>query len=181
MSTKPATMMTTPTLRLVVAEDLRREVDGKVTAVGLFADNIVVVQMPFDASPPTKESPILLKSLGFMFNISGLPAKKSGAKATVRIEIANDGQRQPFMAQQEMSWPDVGDSINILGVMSPCPISTFGDRKFFVSFGDIYLEANYEVRKKLLPAPATIDAKLPAVRPRTAGVVAKRRRVHAAD
>lgn len=173
MSTEHKSTTKGPILRLIVAEDLRREVDGKVTAVGLFPDNTVIAHLPKDVPEPTDDSPIMLKSLGFLFNISKLPARKPGTKVTVKIDILAAGQRKLFMAPRELNWPNTGDSMNIMGVMNPCPVGSFGERTFFVTFGKNELSADYEIRRKYVDAPSVGEASSPVLKRRP--LPAKRR------
>lgn len=65
-------------VRLLVADDIRQEVGGKLTLVGLFADSVVVLgQLPPEAfDDEGKPLPLAIDSLAFLLNVSGLTGKQ---------------------------------------------------------------------------------------------------------
>lgn len=151
MPTKPNKKAATakPQVRFYIAEDLRQEVNGKVSAMGLYTDNVVVLPLPEDIPEPTESQPIMIKSLGFLFNFSKLTQA-----ATISIDIETNGKRKPFMQPQEYPVPGPGQSINMVGVMQPCVVTSFGERTLIVTVGESVHTFNFEIRRAPL---STID------------------------
>ena len=138
--------------KLILAEDLRNEIGGKVTAVGLYADNVVVLQLPAEVPEPTEHEPLLVKSLGFLLCLQG-PAGKYAASA----ELESDGARRPFMQSQTIILAP-GKSVNMVGVLAPCGVASFGLKQVIVKLGDAILAASFEIRRELgvaRPPPTT--------------------------
>jgi hypothetical protein len=55
-----------------IADDIREELSGKLTLVGLYADDIIVVEMPSNEPDPTPEEPIHLSGLAILCVLLGL-------------------------------------------------------------------------------------------------------------
>jgi hypothetical protein len=132
-----------------MAEDLRHEVNGKITAVGLYPDNVVILRLPDEVPDPTESKPIHIKSLGLAFNISKLTQA-----ATISIDIEVNGKRKPLFPPNEHPWPGPGRSINILGILEPCVIESFGERKLIVTVGESEQTFEYEIRRESI---STVD------------------------
>lgn len=142
-----------PVVHFYMAEDLRQEVGGKISAVGMFPDHVVLLQLP-DAFPdPTEETPLFIKSIWFLFNVSVV--SKSIAIG-VDIEVA--GKRTPFLPVQEFPPVEAGRSMNLIGVMEPAKVATFGERKLYVTVGATEHIFHYEVRRASLPPTVGIPA-----------------------
>jgi hypothetical protein len=150
----------TPQVRFFVAEDLREEVGGKISAIGLYPDNVIIVSMPPDSPEPSAEKPAAIRSLSFLFNISGLVSSSK-----VSIEIQGDGRRQPFMKPQELHPPQQGiSSFNLIGISSPFLLASFGTKKFIVSVGDTAHTFEVEIRKMAAP-PITVQPRVASGKP----------------
>ncbi|WP_332776683.1 hypothetical protein [Polaromonas sp.] len=144
MPTKPHKKVATakPQVRFYIAEDLRQELNGKVSAIGLYTDNVVVLPLPENIPEPTESTPILIKSLGFLFNFSNLTHA-----TTISIDIKADEKRKPFMQSHEFAMPGTGQSINMVGVMQPCVVTFFGERTLIVTVGESVHTFNFEIRR----------------------------------
>lgn len=129
-----------------LAEDLRQEANGKVSAIGLYTDHVVVVGMPESAPEPTEKDPILLRSLGFLFNISGFTKPTS-----IGISRSSKAGLRPLVMPKEYPAPGEGRSINLLALLEPCAISELGKKKMVVSVGESNYEFEYEIRRGPLP------------------------------
>lgn len=160
-SKKPAPM--TPAVRLYMAEDLRQEVNGKTMVIGLYPDNVVVLRLPHNAPNPTKTKPLHIHSLGFLFNISRL-----SGDTTISVDSESSGKRKPFVVSRTHPYPGTGRSINLVGVMTPCPITHFGERKLIVTVGQVEYTFDYEIRRELIPSviePSLVNAEAPKALP----------------
>lgn len=140
-----------PNVRFFLAEDFRQEVGGKVSAIGLYADNVVVLQLPPDLAEPTAETPIVIRSLAFLFNVSAL---REPSVASVDLHV--NGDRQAFMVPRELPATEPGNSVNLLGVMAPCTVATFGKRTVIVDIAGT--EHTFEFEFRRVPSPASKGA-----------------------
>lgn len=148
MPTKPKekVLPLKPQVRFYVSEDIRQEVNGKVSAIGLYPDNVILLQLPDDVPDPTESQPILIQALGFLFNVS-----KLSQATTISIDIKTNGKRKPFAQPKEYPSPGPGRSINILGLMQPVLIASFGEKTLYVKVGESVYTFNYEIRRASLP------------------------------
>ena len=136
-----------PVVHFYLAEDLRQELDGKVSAIGLYPDKVVVLPLPDDIPEPTESAPLLVRSLAFLFSIS-----KLSETATISIDIQSGGTRKPFVAPQEHPAVDLGRSINILCVMQPCVITSFGEKTLILKVKELEYTFNFEIRRATAPS-----------------------------
>jgi hypothetical protein len=133
---------TAPIVQFYLAEDLRQEVTGKVSAIGLYPDRAVVLNFPENIPDPTLEHPMAVHSLGFMFNISNL-----NEPVEVSIEMAGDSETKPFLAPSIYGPIEPGMSLNLLSVMQPCLITSFGTKVVVIKVGDLDYSFQFEVRR----------------------------------
>lgn len=129
-------------IRVYLAEDIREEANGKVSLVGLYPDNVVVLPLPDDHPGPTAEAPIQIRSLGILVNIGGL-----GSAATVAIELEGGGGRTPFFTKAKVPFSDPKRSVNLGATLVPCQIASFGLKKVVVSVDDVEHNFVYEIRR----------------------------------
>jgi len=126
--------------RWFLADDVRPEQSGKLTLLGLYADNRVVVDMPKDAPAPTIEKPIGIDALtilctltgfsgahDFQLNLSDSTTPEIGLTNTIHVESdAAEGQ------------------INLISKFAPCLIHRFGTKRFRISCSDIGFEETFD-------------------------------------
>lgn len=145
MSTKPSKKLAPPkpVVRLFMAEDVRQEVNGKLSALGLYSDNVVILRLPEDVPDPTESKPLHIKSLSFVFNISKLTQA-----TTISIDIEANGKRRQFVQPTEQPVPEPGGSVNIVAVMEPCAVTHFGEQKLIVTIGEFEHIFEYEIRRE---------------------------------
>ena len=153
ISRRTKRLIAEPAVRCYLAEDLRQEIGGKVSAIGLYSDNVVVLQLPAGASDPTEAEPIFIRSLAFLFNIS-----KLSEDSTIEVDLEIDGSRQAFMAPRTFPATEPGNSINLLGVMVPCLIKSFGKRRAIVKIKASEYTFEFEVRRATLPASEMVSS-----------------------
>ena len=147
MPTKPKKKVAQrePQVRFYLSEDIRQEVNGKVTAIGLYPDNVVVMHIPDELPEPTESVPLFIRSLSFLFSIANL-----SRAAPISVEIESNGKRSPFMASKKHPSTGPGGSMNMIGVMQPCPITSFGVRELIVRVGDSVHSFTFEIRRASL-------------------------------
>ena len=131
-----------PIVHFYIAEEIRPELDGKVTAVGLFTDHKVMVTLPADEPNPTAEAPIALKSVSLLFNISNFLGK-----ILVKIDVENNGVRRSILKPTENNLTEIGKSVNMVISMSPCIVNDFGSRNLIVDIDDSEYLFSYEVNR----------------------------------
>lgn len=136
-----------PIVRFFLAEDVRQEIGGKVSAIGLYADNVIVLQLPPDLPDPTPETPILIRSLAFLFSVSAL-----GEASVASVDLDVNGGRKPFMAPRELPATAPGSSVNLLGVMAPCVVTSFGKKTVIVDIRGTEHTFEFEIRRVSSPA-----------------------------
>jgi hypothetical protein len=168
---KKAAAAARPIVRFFLAEDFRQEIGGKVSAIGLYADNVIVLQLPPDLPDPTPETPILIRSLAFLFSVSAL-----GEASVASVDLNVNGGRKPFMALQELPATAPGNSVNLLGVMAPCVVTSFGKKTVIVDVGGTEHSFEFEIRR--VPSPRSTGA-LSEGTPSHAGAARKRTRLAA--
>ena len=138
---KKRTVPVGPVIRFTLAEDIRQEIQGKVSAIGLYSDYVVVLAMPATEPEPSLEEPLAIRSLGFLFNISNL------SKATsVSVDLEVNGSRKPFVAAQVLPATEPGRSINLIAVMSPCLVNSFGEKFAVVRLDEEDVRFKFEFR-----------------------------------
>ena len=146
-----------PIVRFFMSEDLRQEVSGKVSAIGLFSDNVMVMPLPDDIPAPSDEQPIVVKSLALLFNIS-----RVHQQCQISVEIEKDGVRRPFLAPRDFPALEVGRSQNLIMMQEPCLITAFGVRQFIVTVGEHEQRFEYEFRRQSITPPALSSAPVQA-------------------
>lgn len=131
-----------PTVTFYMAEDLRQEVSGLITAIGLYPDRVLLMAVPSDVPEPTNNQPLALKSLGFLFNVTGLDKP-----APITIEMETNGERSVFMKEETYGPIDTGRSINLMGLLSPCLVRSFGVKTLVVNIGRNEYKFDFEIRR----------------------------------
>jgi hypothetical protein len=134
--------VSTPIVQLYMAEDFRQEVNGKVSAVGLYPDRTIVFGVPAGGPEPTKEAPMFIKSLGFLLNISNLLSE-----VEISIDIVGDGGITPFLTSHRYGPVVPGRSINLIGIMEPCAVTSLGKKVLSVSLGNSKYSFDFEFRR----------------------------------
>lgn len=168
MATKMTKMVVTisPVVHFYMAEDLRQEVSGKVSAIGLYPDHVAILQIADDIPDPTESAPIFFKSMGFLFNVSRLTQA-----TTIAIDIESGGERRPLTLAKEYPALEPGRSLNLLVIMEPCQVTSFGERTILVTVGESVRTFTYEIRRGsapptgLVPTPQKAVQKVPKSAP----------------
>lgn len=145
----PGAKASRPNVRLYVADDIRQEVGGKVTLVGLFADNVVVIDddRPSEASDQGgKPATLLLDSLSFLINVSGLTGRQN-VEITFADLLTKMGpiERVGDFGEGEMS-------ANFIVKFRPLAMTTTGVKRVFVDVAGEHHELRYEFRPRVARA-----------------------------
>jgi hypothetical protein len=144
MPTKPKPKLLDSTVvRFYMAEDFREEKDGKVSAISLFTEPRVLMQIPSTHPDPTPESPAALHSMCFLFNVSKAPA---GALVSIDLESPN-GKQTVLTSKSMPEIPVVGGSANFILRMTPCFVHALGERTFIVTVNQREFRFNFLIER----------------------------------
>lgn len=141
-------------VRFYVAEDFREEVSNKVSAVGLYPDCHIHLNMPSGAPDPTPQKAAALHSLCFLFNIFGAPVT-----ATVSINI--EGPVTAAVVVPSRPLPPSGTA-NLIVRMEPCIVPALGKRTFIVKVDEREFRFDYFLDRLEIPGQVAIDNPRPS-------------------
>lgn len=142
----------TSSVKLLVADQFRVEAGGKVLAIGLYPDGVVVMQMPADAPDPTDESPVGIAQLALLLSVSG-----SGRSHNLRVQLgADDAKEFPV---------DLGTagSVNVILDLRPLVIRSFGIKPVVVELAGERHELSFEIRRGVGDVPGQVMQLPPAL------------------
>ncbi len=143
MSTKKIIKTKTkPLASFYLAEEMRLEIDGKVSAMGLFTDFKVMIPMPREMPNPTTEQPIHVKSLSLLFCISNV-----NTDFLVKIEIESGGNRKELIPSFSHKPIEFGKSSNIVVALSPLVVADFGDKYIFINIDSNEFMFKFEINR----------------------------------
>jgi hypothetical protein len=151
-----------PESRFYLADDIRLEADGKVSAIGLYADLAVVALMRPGQPEPSEATPLVFDGFTCLFSISGLAGKHK-----VAVEYHDDGGmlralgEQVLPIDQEIDFLDPARSANLLLRLRPYFTTAFGMKRVTLSIDGVKKEFTFEVRRGELPS-STVAAPSPA-------------------
>jgi hypothetical protein len=124
-----------PFVRLFVADEVRVEASGKLMAIGLYGDGVLLVQQPSEAPDPTQDVPYAIDSLCLVITIGG-----SSGQQDVRVSIG--GQK---VADRSFDLQP-GRSVNLLLQFRPFLFSSFGVKHVEIEFAGTKHSQWFEVR-----------------------------------
>lgn len=157
MSTKAkANQLDATEVRLYVAEDFREEANHKVSAIGLYTDNRILLQLPPNEPDPTPENPAALRSLCFLFNIYGAPEA-----ATVSIDIEGPSTNGVLIPNQVLPVNLLKRAANFIIRMEPCIVEALGKRTFIVKVNQREFRFNYVLSRQEAAHQVAIDSPPP--------------------
>lgn len=140
-----------PKVRLYVADDFRTESTGKVTAVGLFPDRIVVVGNEKKTVAPSLQSPHAVDALAFMFTLTGLEGKH---KVAIQFhDGVMSGVAPPEAREVEFI---KGRSASFPLIIRGLTYTSLGRKKLSVIIDGERYDKEYELRAmpEMVPAPS---------------------------
>lgn len=119
--------------KLLVADQFRTEQGGKILAIGLYADGVVVI--PSDAPPPTPEMPLGIE-LSLLVTISGV-----AGKGPVLVQLGNKPAREMNVELRPFG------AANLVLNLQPLLVESFGRKVLTVTFAGETHELSFEVRQ----------------------------------
>lgn len=128
-------------MRLLVADDIRQEVNGKVSLIGLFPDNIVVAH-PWSGSPePSQDNPLGFEALSFMIVITGLQGRHEATLAFI-----DDSLPSPAPFQRQLEFSEHG-AAHVLLRVRPYVTGRYGQKFLEVGIAGHKERLPFEVRR----------------------------------
>ena len=136
-------------LQLHIADQFEALVNGKLLALGLFADRVVVMLIPAEMPDPTPESPHAMQ-LGLLLTLSDM----SDRPLEGEVRILPPGGGKPVGGFSFAGLPiQAGDSTNVVTKLAPLIIPQAGVFSVEAHIGDEVLVASFEVRiRRMAPA-----------------------------
>ncbi|WP_162575322.1 hypothetical protein [Variovorax sp. PBL-H6] len=131
-----------PSFRLYIADDFRREADGKVSGIGLYTDLVVVANLLPGAAPPTLEAPLVLHGLAALVTIAGL-----GGNHSLAVEFKDSLPARPpeIQGDKKVDFKE-GQTANLILRFQPFVTGGPGLKTIVVKIDDEPHELNFEVR-----------------------------------
>lgn len=129
--------------QLFIAEDVRQELDGKLSLIGFFSDAVIVADAGGRKISP--ESPIGLRSITFLVTLSHLPEEVKSFKVQSEL-VGVDGEAKALSKDQIVENPGRGRSANLIYALMPIAFTGAGMRAFRVRVDDAVFDLPYEFR-----------------------------------
>lgn len=134
-----------PRIEFFLADDIRLELDGKVTAVGLYPDrNIVAIVLP-DTPDPSINSPIAIDSISLLINVGNLEGEHEIEIEFVPASGVVDG-KVSFV--RKFLFPSLHTSANLVSRFRPLLIGSFGVKKLLVRIDEETHEFAFTVSRR---------------------------------
>ena len=140
---------------LYVADNFQTLQDGKVLAVGLYADKVVVMNIPIDAPEPSAELPFGI-SLGLLVCLLELPA----ADVSGHISILPPSGHAMAPPMSFAVPAQAGRSANIVLATNPFLVSEPGVYQVVVDIADLHIAESFEIRMTRQQSHAVASAPL---------------------
>lgn len=142
--TKRSTKAPTALVRLHVADDIREELSGKLSLIGMFADLVVVANVNADNQTvgTGDDRYYAIDSLAFLVTVSGV---KGVHKVSVTYTDESMPARPPGI--RDADFGDGSKSVNIVWRFRPYLSNSFGLKKVTVEIDSEKHELIYEIRR----------------------------------
>jgi hypothetical protein len=129
----------------ILADDIRLEHDGKVTAVGLYTDNVIVALMRPGQPEPSAEAPIAVGGIAFIVSIGGLAGTHR-----VWLEYKDASlpkEKTTALRARDYEFPNAAMTVNLVGRFQPLITGSFGTKRVVVHIDDQSRVCSFEVRR----------------------------------
>lgn len=138
---------------MLVADEFRMEQSGKILAIGLYSDSVVVLTIPKNAPKATKETPYSFDGVSLLLTVGGFTGTENvrfGLKGGKLLE-------HPVLLGQGMS-------ANLVLNVKPFRVASFGQKTVVVEFAGTTHELPFELRANYIDPVADIDQYVEVVR-----------------
>ena len=146
----------TPTVRVFIADDFRQETGGKITAIGLYTDDVVVVTLEPGSPEPSAQTPIIVHNLSALITMAGLAA----GKHVVGIQYADSTLVKPpqFGPPREVDVPESRVSAIMVVRFQPFVTGGYGVKHLVVTVDGESTDFGFELRRG---GPSSLAQTLP--------------------
>lgn len=132
---------------MLVADEFRTEQNGKVLAIGLYSDGVIVLTIPKNAPKATKERPYGIDGVALLITVGGF----------VGDAIVKFGVEGGRVLEHPVSLV-AGNSANIILNLKPFRFVTFGLKNVFVEFANTKHIVQFEVRANFIDPVQDMDS-----------------------
>lgn len=146
------TSVVRPFARILIADDFRVEEGGKVFAIGLFTDNVIVSLVPRGTPAPTAELPYGIDALAILLCVGGVSGLHD-----LSVTLGDGPSRQWQVDLQE------GASANLIMKLRPLLVRSFGMKPVRIEFAGQTFESAFELRRVEVDADNGGRPQLPIV------------------
>ena len=135
-------------VRFYLADDMRQEVGGKVTAVGLYADNVIVAEMSPNDPDPTAEQLAALGGVSILASVSMSPGEHE-----CQFEIEPSSVVPPLALAQsdKFSTSRADETVNMIMRLAPLPFTRFGMVHLVLRVDGNPHSFSFEIRRRNKP------------------------------
>ena len=129
-----------------IAEDIRQEIDNKLSLLGLYVDDVLVVKLPVDAPSFSKENPLLLEGVGILISVRG-PVGQYQVKGAFYSGSAKDASNKLGEIREQVMELKPGIKVaNIVCRLRPFIAGPLGIKTLFFSVDEQEFTYHFEVR-----------------------------------
>lgn len=129
--------------KFIIADEIRPEVSGKQTILGLFADDVIVVHAPPLSAGIPHDTPPGIERIAFLINVSGLTEGSHSIKGEL---FAPTGAAYGVNLPLDEFKVDTGNSHSIVIEMKPFILKGFGTYNWSIWIDEEELKCPFEVR-----------------------------------
>lgn len=115
--------------RWYLCDDVRNEEGGKLSLLGLYPDDTVIINMPSDHPDPTPEAPIAVEELSIFCVLLGFQGE---ADFTLRL-FDKKNPRVGLTRTLAIESSTSEGTINLISKFRPVAIHSFGEKRFSIS------------------------------------------------
>lgn len=136
------------TCRFYLADDVRSELNGKVTLVGLYPDDTIVFEMPAGIPDPTPEVPIGSEGITILCTLFGFTGSAVFDLALRGNEPGSTGQTHQASLHVEKD----AAHVNMISKFRPLLVQSFGVKTFTISCAelDFYEEYKFQLKRRTI-------------------------------
>ncbi len=143
-----------------LADDVRVEADGKVSVLGMFADDKILVNFPPDMPDPSEAAPIAIEGICILSTVFNLPI-------TTAFEMELRSPSGHLVAKGSTTI-HAGPVINTISKFRPLAVRELGPWKLLLKSDAFQYEYNFEILRQLpMSVPAAAKKAMAAPKRRT--------------
>lgn len=115
--------------RWYLADDARTEQGGKISLLGLYLDDTVVIEMPPEEAGPTVDEPIAIEGLTILCVLHGFEGSSDFELTLTDVQNPSIGLTRTLVVQSTTA----AGNITLLSKFRPILIHSFGEKVFSIA------------------------------------------------